>query len=416
MGIVADLLSSIRGMLTASHCSIDFFGTDNGPMFQPTTNRQVGTEYHDPSGWACGFLGINECRRSDASFYSVHAGVGTERGLIARTTYSASPGSGNGSLEVDQLRPYFLVGAVDSDDMLAGQHVQKVGAFSGWTRGQIVNTCVDYTSGGIPPNLRTVECLYESDMYVTDGDSGSPVFSFLGSGAEGGDLVKLVGIVKSRATFAGMFVSSFFSKWHRIVFDLGPLAVTREATLAQPSLSGAMPFLFPILSWPAVPGALRYHVFNGSNLVATTTDLSISFPQLNVLEYTGATQPTFQGIPFHVYAVSETEVSPMSIVVWFRAALGTFTVTISGPSVVGPNSFACSTWTAVVTGAAPSVSYTWSGFFTSQEPVVQGIIPASGAEFQVVVVDSQNRHGGAIKNVAYDPNNQDSCEQTGETR
>lgn len=36
-------------------------------------------------------------------------------------------------------------------------------------------------------------------------------------------------------------------------------------------------------------------------------------------------------------------------------------------------------------------------------------IPQNGAEFQVLVVDSQNRQGGFIKQVTYDPHNQDYC-------
>jgi hypothetical protein len=132
---------------------------------------------------------------------------------------------------------------------------------------------------------------------------------------------------------------------------------------------------------------------------------------MNTLEYTGETPPSgFGAVEYTVYAVNASEISVKSNSVWYRAAAGTFTVSITGPSVVGPNNFACSTWVAYVTGAAPIVSYAWSGFFVSNDPVVQGAIPQSGASFQVVVVDSQNRQGGALKQVTYDPNNQDYCE------
>ena len=104
------------------------------------------------------------------------------------------------------------------------------------------------------------------------------------------------------------------------------------------------------------------------------------------------------------------DISLESNTIWFRAASGVFTVSIDGPTVVGPNNFSCSVWTAVVTGAADITSYSWSGFFSSQEAFVQGTIPPQGASFQVVVIDSQNRQGGALKQVSYDPSNQDYCQ------
>jgi len=413
LGAVVDQFGSVPGLITVSHCSSDFFGTDGSPAFQPYEgNRQVGQETHDPSGWPCGVLGVNECRRSDASFYSLLPGASSERGLIARTQGAAGPGSGDGSTDIDQARPFFMIIAVDDNDALTGQIVNKMGAYSGWTRGEITGTCVDISTVGFP-DTRTVECLYESDMYVRPGDSGGPVFSYYGNDPfSAGDFVTLVGIVKSRTTWLGQFWRSQFSKWGRVIQDLGPMAATRISTLGQPLLSGTMPFLYPVLSWAAVPGATRYHVYRGNTLVATTTGTIIADGQMNVLEYSGATPPSgYGGVEYAIYAANASEASLKSNSVWYRAASGTFSVSITGPSVVGPNNFACSTWVAYVTGAATIVSYAWSGFFTSSEAVVQGTIPQTGAEFQLVVIDSQNRQGGAMKQVTYDANNQDYCEQ-----
>lgn len=79
-------------------------------------------------------------------------------------------------------------------------------------------------------------------------------------------------------------------------------------------------------------------------------------------------------------------------------------------SVVGPNSYNCSQWVAYVTGATSPLTYAWSGFFTGSDNYVAGTIPQSGADFQLIVVDSQDRQGGAVKHVSYNSNHLDYCQ------
>lgn len=298
-----------------------------------------------------------------------------------------------------------------------GVYVQKVGIATGWTWGQITNTCKDlYPGSGL-----AVRCAYESNASTNDGDSGGPVFVTLGAGfGQGTDLVRLVGIMKGKQGEPGdPGHRSVFSKWNSVSAELGQggeVYAIRAPTLAFPSLTGSLPFLTAQLSWPAVTGATRYSVFrvsqNGiAQLAGTTTGTSFS-DIVSVLEYTGLSPDPnyYNNIQYYVHAVSNTDVSPKSYSVWYKAANGSFSVSIAGPTVVGPNNYACSVWVAQVSGAATIVSYQWSGLFSATESFVTGTVPQTGGQLQVVVVDSQGRNGGYGFNIVYDPNNQDWCQ------
>jgi len=290
LGIIADY-QGIRGLVTASHCSKDVWSTDGYPVFQPRNNRQVGYEQHDPSGWGCGLW--NTCRRSDAGFYAIPS-TPSERGLIARPRSSSGPGGVYGDTIVDQQRPYFIVQHVESNGLLQGSVVHKIGRITGWTHGVVTNSCVDHAQGDWFFGGQLVAiCTDETNYTDFDGDSGGPVFAF--PGGNDPDVVTLVGIHRGHFS-AGHAV---YSRWGRINEDFGGgLVATRPQNLGQPSLTGTMPFLYPALSWGSVPGASIYYVFNGSNLIATTTSTSAVIPQLNVLEYTGTTPPSFNGVRF----------------------------------------------------------------------------------------------------------------------
>lgn len=114
LGVVADR-ASVRGVVTASHCSQSEWSLDGGPLYQPSSPRQVGTESADPAGWACGFGGFAECRNSDATFYA-SSGFASNRGLIVRP-------KAYGSVETDPVNPYFFIDAVDQHQLVVGQYV-----------------------------------------------------------------------------------------------------------------------------------------------------------------------------------------------------------------------------------------------------------------------------------------------------
>jgi hypothetical protein len=412
LGIVADR-GAVRGLVTASHCSTNQWNIDYSGASQPTPARPVATEHTDPTGWACGFLNLRECRGSDASFYSIASEIQSHRGLIAQTQSSAGPGAGNGTRAIDGNRPYFIVDAVDNNDSYSGQYVHKVGNTSGWTWGQLTNTCVDHlNNNNAPGDILVTTCTYEATYTNVDGDSGGPVFTFYGDGYnQSADIVKLLGI--NLGNLAGG--DAVFSKWGRVAADLGSLNPIRGATLSPPSVSGGMIFTAATMSWPAVSGATKYNVFRVrlgvTEIVASTTSTSFADGSSNMLEFTGTSPaPGWpNNVQYYVYAVNPTSLSPKSTPIWYRSASGTFTVNINGPSVVGPFSFQCSVWNAQVGGAATITSYEWSGLFAGSESSVQGTVPQTGGELHLVVQDSQGRQGGYIMQIAYDPNNTDYC-------
>jgi hypothetical protein len=130
-----------------------------------------------------------------------------------------------------------------------------------------------------------------------------------------------------------------------------------------------------------------------------------------MLEYTG-TSPApgwSNNVQYYVYAVNPTSLSPKSAPIWYRSASGSFTVSINGPSVVGPFNFQCSVWNAQVSGAATITSSEWSGLFAGSGSSVQGTVPQNGGQLHLIVQDSQGRQGAYNMQITYDPNNTDYC-------
>ncbi len=305
---------------------------------------------------------------------------------------------------------------MDNHNGFVGQYVHKVGDATGWTWGQILNTCVDHHFGAwlIFGGYYVTECAYEATYRETGGDSGGPVFTLDGNGyAQSGDIVKLMGIHFGHIGETGPAV---FSKWGRVVMDFGTtLNPLRGSSLSPPSLSGSTLFTGPSMSWSPVSGATRYNIYRVklgvAEVLGTTTGTSFADGSSNVLAYTGAS-PTpgwNNNIQYFIYAVSGTEISTQSNVIWYKGASGTFSVSIGGPTVVGPNNYQCSVWVAQVSGASAITSYSWSGLFTSGESYVQGTVPTSGGSLQLIVVDDQGRQGGYVAQIIYDPANQDYC-------
>jgi len=86
-----------------------------------------------------------------------------------------------------------------------------------------------------------------------------------------------------------------------------------------------------------------------------------------------------------------------------------FQVTILGPSTVGPNNYACSSWSASVQGQSP-FEYSWSGLFSSTDASVSGTVPQTGGHLEVYVIDSQGNHGIGVLDIVSNPAHQDYCE------
>jgi hypothetical protein len=198
-----------RSFITNSHCTSVQGGVENTPYWQPTqaANNAIGTEVADPvyvAGGAC--PPGRFCRRSDASRGAYNAGTTSNLGRIGRTT-----GPNNGSLTIGSPANFIITSESNATNFAIGLVVNKVGRTTGWTQGQVTNTCVTTNVSG---SLITQLCQTFVAAGVNGGDSGSPVFRILSS-----NNVRLLGIL-----WGGIGTTTFvFSPFTQIEQELGPL-------------------------------------------------------------------------------------------------------------------------------------------------------------------------------------------------
>jgi len=203
-----------KSFITASHCTNTQGGVESTPYWQPLKSvapTQIATEVADPvyvkNGPGC--PAGHKCRVSDAARAAYLNGANQALGLLARTS-----GPNNGSLSI--------VGSfnITSDDckstlggcLAVGVRVNKVGRTTGWTAGNITNTCVNI---GVSGTSIVQLCQTLVSAGVGGGDSGSDVFRITTS-----PNVKLAGILWGGNSSGTQFV---YSPLANVIRDLGPL-------------------------------------------------------------------------------------------------------------------------------------------------------------------------------------------------
>ena len=161
----------VTGFVTASHCTDVQGGVENTLYYQPLTagNTFIGTETVDPlysraTCNAAGIRGNHICRYSDTSFEQLASGVTQTLGAIERTD-----SVNTGSLTIAGSFRVTSEGA-----SLVGQTVNKVGRTTGWSQGQVTNTCVNT---GVSGSKIVQLCQDWVSASVGPGDSGSGVFA-----------------------------------------------------------------------------------------------------------------------------------------------------------------------------------------------------------------------------------------------
>jgi hypothetical protein len=176
--------SNVNGFVTNSHCTATQGGSDGTDFHQPddpwwTEGNKVGDEIADPQYFTGGNCPSGRrCRYSDSAFidYTVRRGMD-----IARTT-----GWNNGSLTISSSSPRLrIVGETSS--WIDGSELDKIGRTTGWTYGRVNGTCQNMN----PKDTNiTLFCQYRvnripghTQTMSDHGDSGSPVFRWLGSTA-----------------------------------------------------------------------------------------------------------------------------------------------------------------------------------------------------------------------------------------
>jgi len=208
-----------RSFITNSHCTNTQGGVENTQYFQPTSTIDptvIATEVEDPTYFRHGACPRGrKCRYSDASRALYSSSVASTRGVIAKTS-----GPNTGSLVVTGA---FTITAQDDNttSFALGTTVNKVGRTTGWTQGNVTQTCVNTNVSGsnITQLCQTFVQNPGGAVVVGGGDSGSQVFRITS-----GDNVQLVGILWGGSSDSKLFV---FSPLKQIRAELGPITATQ---------------------------------------------------------------------------------------------------------------------------------------------------------------------------------------------
>ena len=209
-GFNANLVDGTRGFVVNSHCTTKE-STVNGTLYYQPLNQTpgefIGTEILDPpffqrtNGCPKGKL----CRYSDAAYVELAAGAQATLGALARTT-----GPNNGSLDIAGS---FSVVSEATGNATVGEVLNKVGRTTGWTQGNVTNSCVNT---GVSGSRIVRLCQDFVSAGVGGGDSSSPVFKILSSGNH----VQLNGILWGGNASGTSFVYSPLSSVKNELGDL----------------------------------------------------------------------------------------------------------------------------------------------------------------------------------------------------
>lgn len=201
--------SGVNGFVVNSHCTDVQGGVEGTQHYQPrvAAGNFIGTEIADPlyDPLKCPIeLSGHLCRYSDSAYSRRDAPVTADQGFIARTD-----GVNSGSLTIaGQFR------IVSEGPSFVGATVNKVGRTTGWTQGQVTDTCVNVLVLG---SAIAQLCQDIVTAGVGSGDSGSPVFAITS-----GNDVQLRGILWGGNLDGTSFVYSPIANIERSD-ELGPI-------------------------------------------------------------------------------------------------------------------------------------------------------------------------------------------------
>lgn len=203
------------GFVVNSHCS-EVRAERDGTIYEQGRfgDGPIGVETRDPGFTTSGACPAeHRCRFSDAAFarYSKKS--------LGKLAQIARPTSGDNHFGSSILSPatsrFTIIGKVP--DPLVGQTAHKVGSTTGWTFGEVVGTCID---GNVSGSDVTMLCQTVVAGGGGPGDSGSPVFSRVGS-----KQAKLMGILWGGGSVPEIGEIFVFSPMSAIERELGTLKV-----------------------------------------------------------------------------------------------------------------------------------------------------------------------------------------------
>jgi hypothetical protein len=194
--------------VTNSHCTTSQFATDGSTLYQHTNvaGNAVGAEVADRGLYAC-ISGVASCRRADAAYIGYNGSRSITQGGIARTAWGSGSSGG-----LTLTGEYDIVGRYTGSTPV-GTYLDKTGRTTGSTYGQVTSSCV--TIG----NLR---CQDVSKVYSAGGDSGSPMYVYLGGSGAAENDVQLQGILWGGP--GTDYTTTYSSRLSGIELDLGTLS------------------------------------------------------------------------------------------------------------------------------------------------------------------------------------------------
>lgn len=198
-------------LLTASHCTYEVFGMSTGsaPFSQPntsTSSNKFGDEVANaPKFSNCGAADL-ECAYADVAGIEYDDPTEADQGYIAKPTHWDSV------LTLDPKHEWFEINEDDSvctlegNCAIVGDKLEKVGRTTGWTLGLVTDSCRDQQHDR-DPNV-TMICQGVVDAWASGGDSGAPVFEYIGPATPSGyEHVALRGILWGQLS-SGEFIYS----------------------------------------------------------------------------------------------------------------------------------------------------------------------------------------------------------------
>lgn len=200
--------------VTASHCTNTQGGVEGTVYYQPLSSTDptvIATEVEDPTyfkGGAC--PRGRKCRYSDSSRELYSAGI--------TSSYAIASTSGPNNMSLTVTGSWAVTGQDNTTTSFPiHTQVNKVGRTTGWTQGEVTNTCVNTNVSG--SNITQLCQTFVSDpggaVVVMGGDSGSGVFKLSGSNAT------IVGILWGGNGSGTQYV---FSPLKQVRDELGPIS------------------------------------------------------------------------------------------------------------------------------------------------------------------------------------------------
>ncbi|HYR10672.1 MAG TPA: hypothetical protein VEQ60_23040, partial [Longimicrobium sp.] len=192
--------------VTNSHCTGTQYANDGIAIYQNTNaaGNQIGNEVADRGMWAC-WTGVASCRQADAAYISNNGTRTVGQGGIARTAWNTG---GPGGLTT--TGEYDVIGR--STSIAVGAYLDKTGRTSGSTYGQVTNSCV---------TIGSLRCQDISKVWSEGGDSGSPVFVYVGGSGTAENDVRLHGVMWGGP--GSDYTTTYSSRLAGIEADLGAL-------------------------------------------------------------------------------------------------------------------------------------------------------------------------------------------------